>query len=166
MEPWPSWNQWENFHWLQRGQNFIFSIHLPFSQRNVIFKASLPCFVPIYKGKMSKCTFPLLSGLEPGVILPGKGLPSQDTQGSGFISEGEPAIKRSAPSGFWKPSILQSRTYPSGIKREFCLQLLCVFYSSFVWNNFILRGWGMRVDASRFVAVYARSQARSADPQI
>lgn len=49
------------------------------------------------------------------VILPGKGLLSQDPQGSGFISKGEPAIKRSAPSGFWKPSILQSRTYPHRI---------------------------------------------------
>lgn len=47
------------------------------------------------------------------VIFPGKGLLNQDTQVSGFISKGEPVIKRSAPSGFWKPSVLQSRTYPS-----------------------------------------------------
>lgn len=49
------------------------------------------------------------------IILLGKGLLSQDSQGSDFISKSEPTIKGSAPSGFWKPSVLQSRTYPSRI---------------------------------------------------
>lgn len=49
------------------------------------------------------------------VILPSKGPLSWDTRGSSFINKGEPAIKRSAPSRFWKPSILQSRTYLSRI---------------------------------------------------
>lgn len=35
--------------------------------------------MPIYKRKMSKCTSPLLSDLDPGVILPGKGLPTVRT---------------------------------------------------------------------------------------